>query len=303
MSIQVNNITKLYGAQKALNNISFEVGSNEIVGFLGPNGAGKSTMMKIITCYIPPSSGKVTVCGFDVIDQSTQAKTCIGYLPDLNPLSPDMYVREYLGFIAGVHGMGNAKARISDIIEMTGLTPAASGKIGVLSKGYKQRVGLAAALLHDPEVLILDEPTSGFDPNQIAEIRDVIRSLGQTKTILFSSHILQEVEALCERAIIIHQGRIVADDRISNLQAEGSSKRMKVTFREQIQTSTLETLSGVESVKSDDLHTWTIKTGDTDALGKQLMELSLQQSLNIVSLQTESSSLEEIFRSLTAAKA
>jgi ABC-2 type transport system ATP-binding protein len=303
MSIEVTHLVKSYDGKKAVDEISFSVKKGEITGFLGPNGAGKSTTLKMIAGYLQPDSGEIRVCGIPVWDDTMSAKGRIGYLPELNPLYPDMYVREYLGFIAGVHGMGNAKARISDIIEMTGLTPAASGKIGVLSKGYKQRVGLAAALLHDPEVLILDEPTSGFDPNQIAEIRDVIRSLGQTKTILFSSHILQEVEALCERAIIIHQGRIVADDRISNLQAEGSSKRMKVTFREQIQTSTLETLSGVESVKSDDLHTWTIKTGDTDALGKQLMELSLQQSLNIVSLQTESSSLEEIFRSLTAAKA
>ena len=303
MSIEVTHLTKSYDGKKAVDDISFSVKKGEITGFLGPNGAGKSTTLKMIAGYLKPDSGEIRVCGIPVWDDTMSAKGRIGYLPELNPLYPDMYVREYLGFIAGVHGMGDAKARISEIIDMTGLTPAASGKIGVLSKGYKQRVGLAAALLHDPEVLILDEPTSGFDPNQIAEIREVIRSLGQTKTILFSSHILQEVEALCERAIIIHQGRIVADDRISILQAESGSKRLKVTFREQILTSTLESLTGVESLKSEDLQTWTIQTGDTDALSKQLMELSLQQSLNIVSLQTESGSLEEIFRSLTASKA
>ena len=303
MSIEVTHLVKSYDGKKAVDEISFSVKQGEITGFLGPNGAGKSTTLKMIAGYLQPDGGEIRVCGIPVWDDTMSAKSRIGYLPELNPLYPDMYVREYLGFIAGVHGMGHAKARISDIIEMTGLTPAASGKIGVLSKGYKQRVGLAAALLHDPEVLILDEPTSGFDPNQIAEIREVIRSLGQTKTILFSSHILQEVEALCERAIIIHQGRIVADDLIVNLQVEGGIKRLKVTFREQIRPSALETLSGVESVKSEDPHTWIIQTTDTDALGKQLMELSLQQSLNIVSLQTESGSLEEIFRSLTAAKA
>jgi ABC-2 type transport system ATP-binding protein len=303
MSIEVTHLTKSYDGKKAVDDISFSVKKGEITGFLGPNGAGKSTTLKMIAGYLKPDSGEIRVCGIPVWDDTMSAKGRIGYLPELNPLYPDMYVREYLGFIAGVHGMGDAKARISEIIDMTGLTPAASGKIGVLSKGYKQRVGLAAALLHDPEVLILDEPTSGFDPNQIAEIREVIRSLGQTKTILFSSHILQEVEALCERAIIIHQGRIVADDRISILQAESGSKRLKVTFREQILTSTLESLTGVESLKSEDLQTWTIQTGDTDALSKQLMELSLQQSLNIVSLQTESGSLEEIFLSLTASKA
>lgn len=303
MSIEVTRLVKSYDGKKAVDEISFSVKQGEITGFLGPNGAGKSTTLKMIAGYLHPDSGEIRICGIPVWDDTMSAKRRIGYLPELNPLYPDMYVREYLGFIAGVHGMGHAKARISDIIEMTGLTPAASGKIGVLSKGYKQRVGLAAALLHDPEVLILDEPTSGFDPNQIAEIREVIRSLGQTKTILFSSHILQEVEALCERAIIIHKGRIVADDLIANLQAEGGIKRLKVTFREQIRPSALETLYGVESVKSDDLHTWIIQTTDTDALGKQLMELSLQQSLNIVSLQSESGSLEEIFRSLTASKA
>lgn len=303
MSIEITHLMKSYDGKKAVDDISFSVKKGEITGFLGPNGAGKSTTLKMIAGYLKPDSGEIRVCGIPVWDNAMPAKSRMGYLPELNPLYPDMYVREYLGFIAGVHGMGIAKARISEIIDMTGLTPAASGKIGVLSKGYKQRVGLAAALLHDPEVLILDEPTSGFDPNQIAEIREVIRSLGQTKTILFSSHILQEVEALCERAIIIHQGRIVADDRISILQAESGSKRLKVTFREQIQTSTLESLTGVESLKSEDLQTWTIQTGDTDALSKQLMELSLQQSLNIVSLQTESGSLEEIFRSLTASKA
>src|SRR3954469_12040081 len=212
MSIIVNNITKLYGQQKALNNVSFEVKSAEIVGFLGPNGAGKSTMMKILTCFIPQSSGSATVCGFDVSEQSLEVRRNVGYLPEHNPLYLDMYVKEYLEFIAGLHQLKNVKARIAEMIEMTGLQVEQKKKIGALSKGYRQRVGLAQALIHDPKVLILDEPTTGLDPNQLEEIRNLIRSLGKEKTVVLSTHIMQEVEAICDKVIIINKGKIVANE-------------------------------------------------------------------------------------------
>src|ERR1700754_866567 len=233
MSIEINNLTKIYGDQKAVDAISFTVGKGEIVGFLGPNGAGKSTTMKIITGYLGQDGGEAIVCGLSVRQQPLETKKKIGYLPEANPLYPDMYVREYLDFIADVHTVTDKKARIEAVISLVGLTIESNKKLGQLSKGYKQRVGLAAALIHDPEGLILDEPTSGLDPNQIIEIREVIRKLGQNKTVLFSSHILQEVEALCDRVVIINKGKLVADDRLSKLRQENSSTgRIRVAFRE-----------------------------------------------------------------------
>lgn len=217
MSIKVDQVTKIYGAQRAVDQISFEVKQGEIVGFLGPNGAGKSTTMKMITGYLTPDSGKIEVGGVPVEGEGTATKKKIGYLPELNPLYQDMFVREYLEFIAGMQGIKAPKQRIEAVIDLTGLTPESGKLIEQLSKGYKQRVGLAAALLHDPEVLILDEPTTGLDPNQIIEIREVIRKLGENKTILFSTHILQEVEALCDRVIIINKGKIVADATLQEL--------------------------------------------------------------------------------------
>jgi len=246
MSIKVENLLKQYGEQRAVDGISFEIGKGEIVGFLGPNGAGKSTTMKMITGYLQPDEGRIEICGKAVKGESLETKKKIGYLPELNPLYTDMYVREYLGVMAGLHGVDSAKSRIEEVIELTGLKLESHKEIGQLSKGYKQRVGLAAALLHDPEVLILDEPTTGLDPNQIIEIREVIRNLGSEKTVLFSTHILQEVEALCSRVIIIHKGRIAADEALNDL------------------------LNG-----------------------------TLQKGLNDVSLQSQSRSLEEIFRMLT----
>src|SRR3954463_11059245 len=201
MSIKVNNITKLYGEQKALDDVSFEVSSGQVVGFLGPNGAGKSTMMKIITCFIPQTAGAITVCGFDVTDQSIEVRKMVGYLPEHNPLYPEMYVKEYLDFVAGVYKMENRKKRIDEMVEMTGLQVEQKKKIGALSKGYRQRVGLAQAMIHNPEVLILDEPTSGLDPNQLVEIRELIKSIGKEKTVMLSTHIMQEVEAVCDRVI------------------------------------------------------------------------------------------------------
>ncbi len=223
MSIEVNQLFKQYGTQKAVDHISFKAGRGEIVGFLGPNGAGKSTTMKMITGYLQPDGGTAVVGGSDVQLQPLAVKKKIGYLPEANPLYVEMYVREYLDFIAGVHQVDNRKQEIDRVIALTGLTAESSKKIGQLSKGYKQRVGLAAALVHNPEVLVLDEPTSGLDPNQIIEIRNLIREQGQTKTVLFSSHILQEVQAICNRVIIIHKGLIVADDTLENLQAGGKS--------------------------------------------------------------------------------
>jgi ABC-2 type transport system ATP-binding protein len=224
MSIEVQHLTRLYGEQKAVNDVSFSVNKGEVVGFLGPNGAGKSTTMRIITGYLKPDAGITFVDGINVQAEPLSAKKKIGYLPEANPLYHDMFVREYLGFVADVHQVDNKKKRINDIIDIVGLTVESRKRTGQLSKGYKQRVGLAAALVHDPEVLILDEPTTGLDPNQIIEIRDLIRNLGKNKTVLFSSHILQEVEALCDRIIIIHKGTIVADDKIENLRQSGTGK-------------------------------------------------------------------------------
>src|SRR4051812_24372281 len=236
MSIKVVSLTKIYGSQKAVDNISFEIKKGEIVGFLGPNGAGKSTTMKMITGYLPPTSGTAVVCGFDVQQQPMEVRKRIGYLPEANPLYYDMYVREFLEFTAGVHGLGKeSKRRIEEMISLTGLGKEAHKKINALSKGYKQRVGLAQAMLHDPEVLILDEPTSGLDPNQILEIRDLIKSLGSKKTVLLSTHIMQEVQAMCSRVIIINNGQIVADDTVEHLQkANIKQDVLIVTFEKEI---------------------------------------------------------------------
>jgi ABC-2 type transport system ATP-binding protein len=300
MSIQVSNLTKIYGQQKAINNISFKIDKAEIVGFLGPNGAGKSTTMKIITGFLEADGGNAFVSGLNVQSDKMETKKKIGYLPEGNPLYYEMYVREYLSFIGGVHQIKNEKIKIKNVIEITGLTPEANKKIGQLSKGYKQRVGLAAALIHDPEVLILDEPTSGLDPNQIIEIREVIKNLGKDKTVLFSSHILQEVEAICDRVIIINKGNIVADDQLSNLQkANKNAHAVLVQFKENIDQNLLGNLRDVKTVQQLATGNWQLATDNPESVRKQLLELSLQHNLNIVSLQSENSCLEEVFRNLT----
>ena len=217
--IEINDITKTFGEQHALDHVSFRVEKGEIVGLLGPNGAGKSTLMKIITCFIPPTEGEVTVCGHSIYDDTVALRRCIGYLPEHNPLYPDMFVREYLRFVAGLSGVKDVKQAADAMIELTGLTPEANKRIGQLSKGYRQRVGLAQALIHDPQVLILDEPTTGLDPNQLEFIRNVIRQQGKSKVVLLSTHIMQEVEAMCNRAIVINHGRIVADESMTGLNA------------------------------------------------------------------------------------
>ena len=303
MSIEVKNLLKVYGEQKAVNNISFKVGKGEIVGFLGPNGAGKSTTMKIITGYLEKTSGEAFVCGMNVADQPLETKKKIGYLPELNALYYDMYVREYLAFVAEIHHVENRKAKIESVIELTGLSVESKKRIGQLSKGYKQRVGLAAALIHDPEVLILDEPTSGLDPNQIIEIREVIRKQGRDKTVLFSSHILQEVEAICDRVIIINKGELVADDKLTNLQTRNKSNQVVIVeFKENVDKHLLENIkeiSGIQQVTSSNLK---LQTSNPEAVRKQILELSLQHNLNIVSLQSEGQSLEDVFRSLTQSR-
>ena len=231
MSIEVNHLTRMYGEQRAVDDISFSIGKGEIVGFLGPNGAGKSTTMKIITGYLRASSGTAMVGGIDVLHNPIAAKSKTGYLPEANPLYQDMYVKEYLDFIADAHNINDKRSRIANIIETVGLSPESRKKTGQLSKGYKQRVGLAAAMIHDPEVLILDEPTTGLDPNQILEIRQVIKKLGNNKTVLFSSHILQEVEAICDRVIIINKGKIVADDQVDSLRALHDNRSLEEVFK------------------------------------------------------------------------
>ncbi|MFT3825884.1 MAG: gliding motility-associated ABC transporter ATP-binding subunit GldA [Chitinophagaceae bacterium] len=300
MSVEITQLTRTYGTQKAVDSISFTVQKGEIVGFLGPNGAGKSTTMKIVTGYLQPDKGEVTVCGINVQQQPLAAKSKIGYLPEANPLYYDMYVREYLDFIADVHQVPSKKERIEEVIQTVGLTPESKKRIGQLSKGYKQRVGLAAALIHNPEVLILDEPTTGLDPNQIVEIREVIKKLGQQKTVLFSSHILQEVEAICDRVIIINHGKLVANDTLSNLRKQATTNNLlKVSFKEALEDAWLQRLPSVRSVSKITTHEWELTCIDVNEAKRQLLELALQHNLNIVSLQSGGLSLEEVFRSLT----
>ncbi len=300
MSIRVNQLLKTYGEQKAVNNISFEIGKGEIVGFLGPNGAGKSTTMKIITGYLEADAGTAEVCNINVQQNPLEAKKKIGYLPESNALYYEMFVKEYLAFIASLHKVPGAKKRIQEVIQQTGLTIEQHKKIGQLSKGYKQRVGLAAALLHDPEVLILDEPTSGLDPNQIIEIREVIKAEGSTKTVLFSSHILQEVEAICDRVIIINKGQIVANDRVTNLQKYRSDLHgVVVQFKEPASILLLQQLKGIAEIKELSPSNYKLQTSNPDETRKQILQLALQHNLNIVSLQDESQTLEEVFKTLT----
>ncbi len=301
MSITISNLTKNYGNQKAIDNISFNATNSEIVGFLGPNGAGKSTTMKILTGYLKADSGNVMVNGIDVNTNSLVAKKQIGYLPESNPLYHEMYVREYLNFIAEIHKIKtNRKKRIEEVIDLTGLRIESNKKTGQLSKGYKQRVGLAAALIHNPGVLILDEPTSGLDPNQIIEIRQVIKDLGKNKTVLFSSHILQEVESICDRVIIINKGNIVADDTLSNLQLANNAYHVVIIhFSEKINLQLLLNLDGVQKINEEKSFVYKIQTSDPENIKKQILKLSLQNNLNILSLRSETKSLEEVFRSLT----
>ncbi|MBS4014511.1 MAG: gliding motility-associated ABC transporter ATP-binding subunit GldA [Bacteroidetes bacterium] len=303
MSIIVESVSKLYGKQKALDNVSFNVKKGEVVGFLGPNGAGKSTMMKIITCYIPQSLGMVSVCGFDVATQSMEVKKRVGYLPENNPLYFDMYIKEYLSFIAGVHKLGNStKSRIDYIIEKTGLLPEIHKKLGVLSKGYRQRVGIAQALIHDPEVIILDEPTSGLDPNQIVDIRNLISEIGKEKTILLSTHIMQEVEAMCNRVIIVNKGKIVADAPTEQMQAFSNlNKTVFVEFEQKIDSMVLKAIEGVTNVVQDG-NKYKVFTNTDKDIRPEIFKISSANNWVILTIGVEEQSLEEVFRQLTSVK-
>ncbi len=299
MSVVVSKLTKIYDEQKAVDQISFEVKSGEVLGFLGPNGAGKSTTMKIITCFIPPTSGSVAVCGFDTLTQPEEVKKKIGYLPESNPLYFDMYVREYLSFIADLHpNIKNKKQRIAEMIAAAGLEREKTKKIGALSKGYKQRVGLAQAMVHDPEVLIMDEPTSGLDPNQLVEIRQLIKNLSKEKTIILSTHIMQEVKALCNRVVIINKGKLVADDNISNLQQAGRQLMItRVTFKETVNKEDLLQIAHVQRVESTDQLDW--KLYSTQTVQEAVFRFAVEKNKTIISLQQESQDLEDVFRKLT----
>lgn len=301
MSIKVNNITKLYGEQAALNNVTFEVNTGEIVGFLGPNGAGKSTMMKILTCFIPQTSGSASVYGFDVSEESLEVRKNVGYLPEHNPLYLDMYVKEYLEFIGGLHHLKNIKSRISEMIDMTGLQLEQKKKIGALSKGYRQRVGLAQALIHDPHVLILDEPTTGLDPNQLAEIRNLIVEIGKQKTVMLSTHIMQEVEAVCNRVIIINNGQIVANDTTSVLQNSQAKNKQFITveFDKEITPGGLKRVAGVHEVLHIKGTTWQIEVQSDEDIRPAIFQFAVQNSLAILTLHREEQRLEDVFKHLT----
>jgi len=300
MSVKVANLTRIYGTQRAVDNISFEARKGEVLGFLGPNGAGKTTTMKIITGFIPQSEGIAAVCGHDVEQEPMEVKKCIGYLPESNPLYLDMYVREYLEFAARVHKMANgAKARISEMIEVTGLASESKKKIGQLSKGYRQRVGLAQAMLHNPEVLILDEPTAGLDPNQLIEIRNLIKSLGKEKTVILSTHIMQEVEAICDRVIIINKGKLVADDTPNNLQQRiKGSVVVRVEFKEDVSADSMKRIKGVRDMRKEKKSWLLFSDGKLD-LREEVSMYAKEHGLTLLALQLEESSLEDVFKSLT----
>jgi ABC-2 type transport system ATP-binding protein len=303
MSVKVSELVKIYGAQRAVNDISFEAKQGEVLGFLGPNGAGKSTTMKIITGYLPQSAGTVTVCGFDVSAQTMEARARIGYLPEHNPLYKDMYVREYLQFTAGLHGLKDGEKRAETMIERTGLTSHRHKQIGELSKGYRQRVGLAQAMLHDPEVLILDEPTSGLDPNQIVEIRQLIKDLGREKTVILSTHILSEVEAVCDRAVIINQGKIVADASIAELKSRSAGEQVfNVEFNAEVALQLLKAIPNVKSVKPNGPKRWQLTAAGQHDIRPDVFKFAVEHQLVVLEMQQSTHSVEEVFQQLTAGK-
>ena len=298
MSIEVTNLSKYYGEQAAVRDITFSVGKGEIVGFLGPNGAGKSTTMKIITGFIPSSSGEVKVCGLPVDVDSLDTRQLIGYLPEHNPLYLDMYVKEYLEFVAKIYKMSNVRDRVSDMVKAIGLDVEQNKKIGALSKGYRQRVGLAQAIIHDPQVLILDEPTSGLDPNQLVEIRELIKQIGKQKTVMLSTHIMQEVEAICDRVVIINKGQIVADDKASILQIEKGHQTVYVEFEGTVSKNQLAKISQVSKVESFDKG-WLLEGNGEEDLRKVIAQFAQTNNLLVLTLRTEEKTLEEVFKELT----
>jgi ABC-2 type transport system ATP-binding protein len=307
MSLIVQHLTKVYGSQKAVNNISFSVGKGEIVGFLGPNGAGKSTTMKIATSYLPPTSGEILVEGLAVTSRPIEVKRIIGYLPEHNPLYLDLFVHEYLGFAGKLYGLKGRllKQRVAEMIELCGLTREQNKKIEALSKGYRQRVGLAQALIHDPQVLILDEPTSGLDPNQLLEIRRLIRDISTNKTVIFSTHIMQEVQALCDRVVVINKGEIVADDRLANLMAKkAGAPGILIEFETEIEMAALKALPGIVSVAKLDrsqagVYQYKVQPEEGTDVRGEIFRFAAEKKLSLIGLKQEEGSLENIFRDLT----
>lgn len=298
MSITVAHVTKRYGAQKALDDVSFEIGAGEVVGFLGPNGAGKSTMMKVLTGFIPPSDGEASVCGHSVAGEPMAVRRCIGYLPEHTPLYTDLYVREYLEFVGGIHGVKGLKDRVKEMIAAVGLEREQHKRIGALSKGYRQRVGLAQAMIHDPEVLILDEPTSGLDPNQLAEVRGLIRDLGREKTVMLSTHIMQEVEAICDRAIIIDRGKIVADDRAERLRGMQRKREViAVEFDDEVAMADLKDLAGVVHVQRSRTCVGALLHGED--VRAAVFQLAVDKGRKVLTLQRAERGLEDVFKELT----
>jgi ABC-2 type transport system ATP-binding protein len=298
MSIEVKNLFKYYGEQAAVNNISFSVKKGEIVGFLGPNGAGKSTTMKIISGFIPSDQGEVTVCGLKVDVDNLATRKLIGYLPENNPLYLDMYVKEYLEFVGGIYRISKLKSRVNDMIDSVGLGLEQNKKIGALSKGYRQRVGLAQAIIHDPEVLILDEPTSGLDPNQLVEIRELICSIGKEKTVMLSTHIMQEVEAICDRIVIINKGSIVANDKTLNLQETKGEQTVYVEFDQPITKSQLTSIPGVTKVEAIK-NGWLLGSDIEIDLRKEMAQFAQKKGWLILTLTIEKKTLEDVFKTLT----
>lgn len=300
MSIEVKQLFKYYGDQAAVKDVSFTVNSGEIVGFLGPNGAGKSTTMKVITGFIPASSGEVKVCGMSVSVDSLETREKIGYLPEHNPLYLDMYVKEYLTFVGNIYKVKNVKERVEEMIKAVGLEVEQFKKIGQLSKGYRQRVGLAQAIIHDPEVLILDEPTSGLDPNQLVEIRELIKKIGKEKTVMLSTHIMQEVEAICDRVIIINKGEIVADDKAADLQVSQTVQTVFVEFEGNVTRNQLKKIVPVNKVEAFG-EGWLLETKEDVDLRKSVAQFAKDNDLLTITLKREQKSLEEVFKQLTKA--
>ena len=303
MSVKVQDLTKIYGTQNAIDNISFDIAEGAIVGLLGPNGAGKSTTMKILTGFIPQSSGQAWVHGYNVAENSLEVRRLTGYLPESNPLYTDMYVQEYLHYVAGFYQVARKSARVKEMIDITGLGIEQHKKIGQLSKGYRQRVGLAQAMIHDPKVLILDEPTSGLDPNQLVEIRKLIIDIGKQKTIILSTHIMQEVEAMCERVIIINRGKMVANDSVAQLQKRATgAASVQVEFSAAIEAAVLKKLPGIIDVKNEGGNRWLVSGNAKADIRKLLFDFAVQKQLTVLSLNQRENSLEEVFRELTRKK-
>jgi len=303
MSISVENVSKVFGSQTTLREVSLVVNSGEIAGFIGPNGAGKSTLMKIICALVEPTSGEVKINGTGVALNTIEIRRLLGYLPENNPLYPDLYVQEFLHYVAGLYGLGKkSHARVREVIGLTGLEPEMHKKIGLLSKGYRQRVGLAQAIIHDPEILILDEPTTGLDPNQIIEIRNLISALGKEKTVLLSTHIMQEVEAICQRVIIINKGQIIANDLTGNisLHAGMETHTTVVEFREEINPEILQDLAGIIGFKQLISGIWLIETAGSYDIREELFKLAIKNNLVILSLHKKDRKLEDVFRELTS---